>query len=183
MLRCLDVAVNACDAGKMKTMKLLAGHKTKRGAEVNLELLLHFLKNLNDFFKLFITWAVSGIHNGKTVHLLFLVGSCRLKDGLFIQKIIFFTIGVMVSGLGAEFAVFTATAASSADDGTQVYVVTAEFFANAVGIFAKGGKICVEKKRGVHIFCYSKPLNNCVCKFCNIFIPTHKKLPYFSMTF
>lgn len=81
--------------------------------------------------------VLSGGDNGEAVHTFRFIEFAELHDFFFRQKIVDFTVGMMMCGLGTVFTVFRAASASSVDDGTKIHLITDARFADLVLLLYK----------------------------------------------
>ena len=147
----LDVMVIAGYACFVETMQLFSREKSHGSTKVNLTFPVHGLICVDGFIKFFSSQCFSGGDNGEAVHTFRFIEFAELHDFFFRQKIVDFTVGMMMCGLGTVFAVFRAASASSVDDGTKIHLITDARFADLVCSFTKIVKIA-GKEEGKIIF-------------------------------
>ncbi len=130
----------------VKSAELFVGQKSQGSAESEFKLPSHSCVYGDDLLEIFIGWASSGGHDSKSGYTLCLISLRSGYDPVGIKKGIGFAGGMMVGGLGAKPAIFTAASALAVDDRAKVHPVPAEMLSQPVSRSSQCFKVTVDKK-------------------------------------
>ena len=132
--------------GFMETMQLLFIQESHRSTQINLTFLMHCLKRMNRFLKFRSGQGSAGCYDREAIHSLALIHLTGFHNFFFRQKIINFTIRVIVSRLCTIFTILRTAAAAAVDDRTQIHFISYKISPNTVSPFTKLFQITVQKE-------------------------------------
>ena len=138
------------------------------GAEADGQVFFHFLIGSNGFVEVFAGQGASRGDDGEAVGTGILICFGVADDFFFGEEVIFVDVGMVAGGLRAVFAVFTAAAAASVEDGAEVDMLATEVVLQTQSACLQFGKWCREKEGEVITAFDAAAGNDLVGKFSDI---------------